>query len=119
MIWTELCASALSCQHCHQSAVLLLVSDTVAEFSCTCMLLKMFLIFANDEFSKMHVVYGCCGGNGGTSARIYEQQFCEWLQKQLQILSGILFVSVAHFARDDIDITRNFNIYNRPDKGGS
>ena len=77
MILMELSASALSSQYCHRSTVLLLVSDIVAGFSCTYVLLKMFLIFTNEEYSKMHVVYGCCGGNGGASAKIYEQQFCE------------------------------------------
>jgi hypothetical protein len=57
----------------------------------------------------MHVVNGCCVGNGGDSASIYEHQFCEWLHKQLQILPDILFVSVAHFACGDIDITRNYH----------
>jgi len=38
------------------------------------MLHKMFLIFTNEEYTKMHVVYGCYGGNGGASAKIYEQQ---------------------------------------------
>jgi hypothetical protein len=37
----------------------------------------MFLIFTNEEYSKMHVVNGCCVGNGGDSASIYEHQFCE------------------------------------------
>jgi len=68
----ELSASAMSCHCRHQSAVLLLVSDIVADFSCTYMLLKMFLIFTNEEYSKMHVVCGCCGGNGGASAKLYK-----------------------------------------------
>jgi len=109
VILTELSAGALGCHHCHQSAVLLLASDIVAEFSCTYMLLKMFLIFTNEEYSKMHVVCGCCGGNVGASAKIYKQQFCEWLQQQLQSLPDLLLVSVARFACDEIEITRNYH----------
>lgn len=102
-------ASAMSCHRHQQSTVLLLVSDIVADFSCTYMLLKMFLIFTNEEYSKMHVVYGCCGVNGGLSAKLYERQFWEWLQKQLQILPDILFVSVDCFSCDFIDFTRNYH----------
>jgi len=57
----------------------------------------------------MHVVYVCSGGNGGASAKLYEQQFCELLRKQLQFLPDILFVSVTHFACNVIDITRNYH----------
>jgi hypothetical protein len=32
----------------------------------------MSLIFTNEEYVKMHVVYGCCGGNGGAYAGIYK-----------------------------------------------
>jgi len=99
----------MSCHRCHQSAVLLLASDIVADFSCTYMLLKMFLIFTNEEYSKMHVVYGCSGGNGGAPAKLCEQQFCELLRKQLQFLPDILFVSVTRFACNVIDIIRNYH----------
>jgi hypothetical protein len=54
----QLSASALGCHHYNQSSVLLLVSSIVAEFSYTYTLLKMYLTFTNEEYAKMHVVYG-------------------------------------------------------------